>query len=87
MKIWGKDNSKKVYAYRKKESQKRKEMLYRTPVELMQNLVITKLECPKCGAKLYQSAAAPDGGPWYFCKKCDYRGLIGLEPEKQGRQK
>jgi uncharacterized Zn finger protein (UPF0148 family) len=39
---------------------------------------VTAKECPKCDAKLFNYVSY--GEPGYFCKKCGYRGGIGLEP-------
>ncbi len=48
----------------------------------------TQLECPKCGNKL-RIAVVGAVGQMYSCKKCGYRGSVGLEPGlvKLGKKK
>jgi uncharacterized Zn finger protein (UPF0148 family) len=46
---------------------------------------ITVKECPRCGAKLFNYVSY--GEPGYFCKKCGYRGGIGLNPEDKNSKK
>ena len=55
MKIWGKDNSEKGKAWRKKRDQRKKGRLarMRRAESLQIGLVITRLECPKCGEKFF----------------------------------